>query len=130
VTEHPATVQRWFEFVESKDIRALDALVADDAVFRSPAVHAPQVGKALTMAYLTAALDVLGPSVAYRASWSDATSAVLEFEATLDGTDVHGIDLLRWDGDGRIVEFTVFVRPLRGLEKLISLMGQKLTQRD
>ena len=130
MSELPCTVQRWFDYVHSRDVRALDALIADDAVFRSPAVFAPQEGKAMTMIYLTAALDVLGPTAEYRSTWSDDSSAVLEFEADLAGTVVHGIDMIRWDDDGLITQFTVMVRPLRGLERLISLMGQKLTQRD
>ena len=95
--------------------------------FRSPAVFAPQTGKALTTLYLSGALAVLGPSLRYVGEWHDDGSAVLEFEADLDGTYVQGIDLLRWNSDGRLVSFTVMVRPLRGLEKLIELMGRQLT---
>ena len=129
MSELPRVLQTWFEFVDTKDVRLLEQLLDDDAVFRSPAVFAPQEGRALTTAYLAAALDVLGPSLMYRSRWYDAGSAVLEFEADLDGTLAHGIDLIRWNDRDLITEFTVLVRPLRGLEKLISLMGQRLTQR-
>ena len=54
-------------------------------MFRSPAVHTPQEGKAITTAYLSAALVVLGPSLRYVREWYGSDSAVLEFEATLDG---------------------------------------------
>jgi hypothetical protein len=48
---------------------------------------------------------------------------VLEFEADLDGVYVQGVDMLRWNDEGKLVSFTVMARPLRGLEKLIELMA-------
>ena len=89
-------------------------------------MFAPQQGKALTARYLSAALVVLGPSLRYVSEWYDDHSAVLEFEAELDGVYLQGVDMLRWNGDGRLVSFTVMVRPMRGLEKLIELMAAQL----
>jgi SnoaL-like domain len=111
--DRPETITRWHEVVEAKDPALLDALLADDAVFRSPAVHTPQQGKELTTAYLSAALVVLGPTLNYQHEWYDASSAILEFTAELEGLTVHGIDMIRWDDTGRITEFTVMVRPSR-----------------
>lgn len=48
----------WHELVRSRDPRGLDALLADEVVFHSPVVHTPQHGKAITQAYLGAALQV------------------------------------------------------------------------
>jgi hypothetical protein len=90
-------------------------------------VFAPQPGKALTTRYLSSALVVLGPSLRYVSEWHDATSAVLEFEAELDGSYVQGVDMLRWNGEDKLVSFTVMVRPIRGLQKLIELMARELT---
>ena len=59
-------------------------------------MHTPQEGKAITTAYLSAALVVLGPTLTYQHEWWDDGSAVLEFTAELDGLAVHGIDMLRW----------------------------------
>jgi hypothetical protein len=64
-------------------------LLADEVVFRSLAVFAPQEGKALTTGYLSAALKVLIASLRYVAQWHDHSSAVLEFEADLDGVCVQ-----------------------------------------
>ena len=69
---------------------------------------------------------VLGPSSRYVAEWHDDRSAVLEFEADLDGSYVQGVDMLRWNDEDKLVSFTVMVRPLRGLEKLIDLMASPL----
>ena len=109
-----------------EDPALLDDLLADEVVFRSPAVFAPQEGKALTSSYLGAALKVLGPSLRYVSQWHDSDSAVLEFEADLDGTYVQGADFLRWNAKGKLVSFTVMVRPLRGLHKLVELMALQL----
>jgi hypothetical protein len=124
--DQPAALRAWHEIVVAKDPALLDDLLADEVEFRSPAVFAPQKGKALTTLYLSGALVVLGPSLRYVGEWYDEQSAVLEFEADLDGVYVQGVDMLRWDADGKLVSFTVMVRPLRGLEKLIELMGRQL----
>ena len=126
MSDQPAALRHWHAVAESKDPSLLDGLLAEECVFRSPAVFAPQQGKALTAAYLRAALEVLGPSLRYVSQWHDQASAVLEFEADLDGVYVQGVDLLRWNAEGKLVSFTVMVRPLRGLQKLIELMAAQL----
>ena len=124
--DQPAPLRRWHAVVESKDPALLDDLLADEVVFRSPAVFAPQEGRALTAGYLSAALAVLGPSLRYASQWHDQAGAVLEFEADLDGAYVQGVDILRWNTEGKLVSFTVMVRPLRGLQKLVELMAVQL----
>jgi ketosteroid isomerase-like protein len=130
-TEMPETIAAWHRLAEAKDPALLDDLLADDCVFRSPAVHTPQEGKALTTQYLTAAMVVLGPTLRYRREWYAAGSAVLQFEAELDGPDgrkisVDGIDMITWGDDGRITEFAVMVRPVKALHKLMELMAAEL----
>ena len=126
MTDQPAPLRAWHALVEAQDPARLDELLADDVEFRSPAVFAPQQGKALTTLYLSGALAVLGPSLRYVSEWYDDRSAVLEFEASLDGVYVQGVDMLRWNAEGKLVNVTVMVRPLRGLEKLIELMARQL----
>jgi hypothetical protein len=126
MTERPEPLDRWHHVFESKDPALLDGLLADDCVFRSPAVHTPQEGKALASAYLGAAIVVLGPTLRYEHEWWDDGSAVLEFVADLDGLTVHGVDMMRWGSDGRLVEFTVMVRPFKGLTQLMTLMASEL----
>jgi hypothetical protein len=127
--DRPETLTRWHDVVAAQDPALLDALLADDAVFRSPAVHTPQEGKSITTTYLRAALSVLGPTLAYQHQWYDDSSAVLEFTAELDGLTVHGIDMFRWDDAGRITEFTVMVRPFKGLQKVMERMVTELVPR-
>jgi hypothetical protein len=122
----PAPVAAWHRIVDTHDPTGLATLLADDVVFRSPAVHTPQEGRANAAAYLSAALAVLGPTIRYDRQWYTPDGAVLEFHADLDGLLVHGVDLMRFDADGRIVEFTVMVRPLRALNRLVEEMGRTL----
>ena len=128
MTDRPAAVRAWHAVVQSGDPGRLDDLLADEVVFRSPAVFKPQEGKAVTTQYLTSAMAVLGPSLRYTGEWHGDTSAVLEFEADLDGVYVQGVDMLRWNADGKLVGFTVMVRPMRGLNKLVELMAQELAR--
>ncbi len=130
MSDEPVALGAWHRVATSRDAARLDDLLADDVVFRSPAVFAPQEGKAITTAYLTAALAVLGPTLRYAHQWHDESSAVLEFEADLDGVVVHGIDMLRWNADDRLTSFTVMVRPIRGLEQLIVRMREQLNAQD
>jgi hypothetical protein len=122
----PEPVAAWHALAQARDPSRLAGLLADDVVFRSPAVHTPQQGRALTTAYLSAALVVLGPTLTYVREWYAEDSAVLEFRAELDGLTVHGVDMLTWGPDGRLTDFTVMVRPFRGLQRLMELMGAQL----
>lgn len=125
------TLARWHAFVRSRDPAALSPLLADDAVFLSPVVHTPQRGKALTAAYLTAALGVLGNAdFRYLRELAGAQDAMLEFEADLDGIYLNGIDLIHWNEDGLITEFKVMVRPLKAIEALQRRMAEALQARQ
>ncbi len=129
----PAPVEAWHRIAANRDAAGLDLLLADDVVFRSPAVHTPQEGKAITTAYLTAAMHVLGPTLRYLHEWQDEAadgsgSAVLEFESVVGDKTVHGVDMLRWGADGRLTSFTVMARPFKGLEALIGAMAAELSR--
>jgi hypothetical protein len=128
-TSAPATekaLARWHAVVESGDPAGLPALIAPDAVFRSPAVHTPQVGRDTVVGYLTAAFTVLGPGLTYEREWIGDDSAVLQFRTEVDGLDVSGVDMITWDADGQIVDFTVMVRPAKALQAVIEHMGAEL----
>jgi hypothetical protein len=105
----------------------LAALIGEDAVFHSPVVHTPQVGKAKVLAYLSAASVVLGnDSFRYVRELVDGDDVLLEFTAEIDGIHVNGIDLIRFDSAGQIADFKVMVRPLKAVNKLWELMAAQL----
>jgi hypothetical protein len=130
MAEQPAALRAWHTMVEAGDPALLDEMLAENVEFRSPAVFTPQRGKAAATLYLTGAITVLGPTLRYVGQWHDESSAVLEFEAELDGKYVQGVDMLRWDDEGKLTSVTVMVRPLRGLEKLIGLMAGLVAQNE
>jgi hypothetical protein len=117
---------RWHAVVVSRNAAELPALIAEDAVFRSPAVHTPQEGRDTVVGYLTAAFAVIGPHLTYEREWLGDDSAVLQFRSEVGGLDVSGIDMITWDADGQIVDFTVMVRPKKALDAVIDHMGAEL----
>ncbi|WP_245565102.1 nuclear transport factor 2 family protein [Nocardioides insulae] len=127
VTEAPDTVRRWHAAAASKDPARIPELLAQDVVFKSPAVFTPQEGIERTTAYLAAAFAVLNPTLVYQREWYAEDSAVLEFSCDLDGISVQGIDMFTWNAEGLITDFTVMVRPVKGLQKVIELMSAQLT---
>jgi SnoaL-like protein len=113
----------WHRLVKERDVQGLDELLAADAVFYSPVVHTPQVGKAITKKYLTAAFHVFfNESFRYVRELGDKRDAVLEFELELDGISINGVDMIRWNDAGKITEFKVMLRPL----KAVNLIHQKM----
>jgi hypothetical protein len=121
-----AALARWHDVVASRDAGGLSALIAEDAVFRSPAVHTPQEGRDTVVGYLTAAVTVLGPHLTYEREWLGDDSAVLQFRTVVGGLDVSGVDIITWDTEGRIVDFTVMIRPVKALNTVIGHMGAEL----
>jgi hypothetical protein len=122
-------VAAWHRLVDARSPDGLDALLSDDAVFLSPIVHTPQVGRAITRVYLTAAFHVLfNDTFRYVREIVGGESAALEFETEIDGIQVNGVDLIRFDAEGRIVEFKVMVRPLQAIQRVHALMKQMLEQ--
>ncbi len=123
----PAAIQAWHQVVQTRDGAALAQLLAEDVVFESPVVHTPQNGKAITLAYLRAAMNVLNnDSFHYRNEWVGPQSAVLEFESTVEGIVINGVDMISWNVDGQINHFKVMVRPLKAVNKLHELMARML----
>jgi len=121
------TLGIWHALVQSRDLQALDELLADDVVFHSPVVHTPQRGKAITALYLTGAMHVLNNGhFRYEREVVGSRDAVLEFVTQVDGVTVNGVDLIRWGDDGRIVDFKVMVRPLKAVNVLHQTMAQML----
>ena len=117
------TLHTWHDLVRGRNTKGLVSLLADDVVFHSPVAHTPQVGKAITLHYLSAAFHVFfNESFRYVRELSGPRDAVLEFRVQIDGISVNGVDMLTWNEEGKITEFKVMIRPL----KAINLIHQKM----
>jgi hypothetical protein len=121
------TLAAWHDIVTRRDAAPLAQLLADDVVFHSPVVHTPQQGRAITTLYLRGALQVLNTEhFHYVRQIVGPQDALLEFVTQIDGLHVNGIDLIRWDDSGRIIDFKVMVRPLKAVNALHQKMGELL----
>jgi len=120
-------IDAWHRLVQQRDMAALNTLLDDDVVFHSPVVHTPQRGKAITTQYLAGAMQVLNnASFRYVREVIGAHDAVLEFSTEIDGIQINGIDLIRWNDAGLITDFKVMVRPLKAVQLLHQQMGAML----
>jgi hypothetical protein len=125
MSQHP--IATWHHLVETNDPSGLDSLLADEVVFLSPVVHTPQRGKALAKGYLAAAFEVFfNPSFRYVREIVGESDAMLEFETEIDGVRVNGVDIIRWDAQGKIIEFKVMVRPLKAITVIHERMAAML----
>jgi hypothetical protein len=137
-------VADWHRFLKGELPGGLDGLLHDDVVFYSPIVFTPQEGKEVTKLYLMAAGQALpgeGPSPEIGTGAATASSgggfrytkkvlagdtAVLEFETTVEGKYVNGVDIIRCDDEGKIVEFRVMIRPLQAVNAVHRQMAAML----
>ncbi len=136
-------VDRWQAHMRGELPGGLDALLDDDVVFYSPVVFTPQRGKAVTTLYLTAAAQTFpgdhaepssdggtstSPGFRYTKTVLDGDTAVLEFETTMAGKYVNGVDIIRCNAEGRIIEFRVMIRPLQAVDLVHRQMAAMLEQ--
>ena len=122
-----AALDTWHHLVRTNDASGLPALVAEDAVFHSPVVHAPQHGRKLAVMYLSAAFRVFfNPTFRYVREIVGPHDAMLEFETEIDGILVNGVDIITWNDAGQITAFKVMLRPLKGINVIHQKMGELL----
>ncbi len=120
-------LESWHQLVRSRDPSGLHVLLAEDAVFHSPVVHTPQRGRAIVAKYLGAAFQVFfNSSFRYVREIAGPSDAVLEFETEIDGILVNGVDLIRWNESGQIVDFKVMIRPLKAINVIHQRMAAML----
>lgn len=122
-----ATLTRWHHCVATRDMSTLRELLHADAVFRSPVAHKPYPGADAVQLILSTVIEVFEDFTYHRTfTTEDARSVVLEFSARVGGRELKGIDMIRIDDEGRIVDFEVMVRPRSGLQALADEMAARL----
>jgi hypothetical protein len=137
-------IEKWHAYLRGDSQGGLDELLDDNVVFYSPIVFTPQRGKAITALYLQAAGQTLPGDQPSPTSGGDAgddslvgrfrytkvvmsgDTAALEFETTIEGTYVNGVDIIRANDDDRIVEFRVMIRPLQAVNLVHRQMAATL----
>ncbi|ABF54555.1 nuclear transport factor 2 family protein [Sphingopyxis alaskensis] len=127
MSAHPGLTAWHAYMADGGDPQRLRSLLADDAVFHSPVVHTPQEGGDKVFAYLHAASHVLGGEhFRYLREIVDGDQACLEFQTELDGIQINGVDIIRWNDAGKIEDFKVMVRPLKAINKVWEKMAAML----
>ena len=132
-------IKQWHAHMRGELANGLDVLLDDDVVFYSPIVYTPQVGKEITKLYLQAAGQTLPGENSSRQSATDSSkrfrytkevlagnTAVLEFETTVEGKYVNGVDIITCNDAGKIIEFRVMIRPLQAINLVHKQMGEML----
>lgn len=125
----PAAAQSlaiWHEMVAANALDRLASISADDVVFRSPAFYKPYRGKEALRIVLSNVMTVFEGFAYHRTLTSaDGLNVMLEFSAHIGGTQLKGIDLIRFNADGKIAEFEVMIRPMNALMALGKLMAER-----
>ena len=146
-------IANWHRHIDGQLPGGLDAILHDDVVFLSPVVFTPQAGKEITKLYLSAAGNTIGGGdvgstagepvdeavgeatthdspgsggFRYTKEIMSGHQAMLEFETTMDGKYVNGVDIITCDDDGKIVEFRVMIRPLQAINLVHAQMKAML----
>lgn len=124
--EVSATLERWHQMLASGDLSSLNDLIEPSAQFRSPMVFKPYQGGAAVAGILRLAYGVFQDFKYHRQFACGERDVVLEFTATVNGKEVHGIDMVQFNAGGKITEFVVMVRPHSGLVALAAEMEKGL----
>ena len=125
--EVAATLATWHKMVASKDLTELPALLHAEATFRSPMAFKPYASAKAVNLILSTVIGVFEDFEYHRElATDDGLNAVLEFSARVGDKQLKGIDLIRFDAEGKIVDFEVMVRPMSGLQALGEQMGQRI----
>ncbi|CAD6517568.1 hypothetical protein LMG27952_00867 [Paraburkholderia hiiakae] len=123
------SLEKWHTMVETGDLSTLSSIVHPDAIFRSPMAFKPYApAPALLMALQTVVTILRDFSYHRQFSSEDGLNVVLEFSAMVDDKQLKGIDMIRFDSEGLIVEFEVMIRPFNALQALGAEMGARLAQ--
>ena len=120
------TLHRWHSMVAANDMSEVALLCPPDAVFRSPVAFSPYQGAPLVAAFLQQAMQVFDDFHYHRTFVAGECNVVLEFSATVGDRALKGIDMIRFDAQGRIEEFEVMVRPASGLQALGAEMARRM----
>ena len=123
------SIARWHEMLANRDMSILNELLADDIVFRSPVAFNPYPGKPVVFFILSNVIQIFENFTYHREFYTeDGLNVVLEFSANIGDKKLKGIDMIRFNEEGQMVDFEVMIRPKSGIEALATLMGQRMAQ--
>ncbi len=119
-----STAERYRAAVERKDLETVGELLAEQIVFHSPVTFHPFLGRETVTGLLGEVVQVFEDFRFTDELEMDGAHALI-FRASVAGKEIEGIDLLRFDADGLIADFTVMLRPLSALVPFAQQMGER-----
>jgi hypothetical protein len=121
----PALSDRFRDAALAGDHSAMVDALAPEVVFNSPVAFLPFEGRDTVGEVLGAVMETF-EDFSYTDELAGTTAHALVFSARVGEKKIQGIDLLRFDDEGRIRDFTVLVRPLSATIALAEAMGPKV----
>ena len=118
-------LEKWHHMMLMGATEGLSELLSPDCTFWSPVVHTPQQGRDITFLYLSAANQVFDTDFSYVRQVIQMDVAMLEFECSIDGIHINGVDIIQVE-NGQIIDFKVMVRPLKAVHKVHEQMMSML----
>ena len=126
-----STINAWKSIMNTGNHEELINIIHDNATFHSPVVFTPQEGKKKVIKYLSYAVEICKDRNFYYTDniVTDIIRFYAEFKASFNKIEVNGIDFIKCENN-LIIEFKVFLMPVKGIEVVWKEMKNKLVQYD
>lgn len=122
-----ATLNEWHRVIVERDWGALPALLTDEVTYHNPAHSEPLRGKEALVGTLQLVFGIF-EDFTYTRRFVGADGYGLEFRGRVGGAPFTGIDLIRFDTTGRIMDLVVMIRPIGAVVKLGEEAARRMAQ--
>lgn len=124
------SIAAWHKLFEDPKLKALEGLLDKNATFYSPLVFKPKEGRKLTAFFLKNAHSMFfadgNTTFKYVREIHSETDSMLEFTCEIEGVLINGVDIIKWNEEGKIQEFKVMLRPNKAIELVKTKMAALL----
>jgi len=120
------SLAKWHAMMAKNDFSDLPSIIAEQAIFRSPVAYPPYPTRDIVCLVLRTAASVFENFAYHREFVGGPDNVVLEFSARVGGKELKGVDIIRFNEAGEIIEFEVMVRPANALMALGEAMGARI----
>jgi hypothetical protein len=110
---------------EAKDVALMTETLREDVVLHSPVLFRGFEGRDAVGMVLSNVAEVL-EDLTYTDEAIGGGTVVLRFKANVGELELEGVDYLTLDGEGRVADLTVFMRPMSALTEFNARMAERL----
>jgi len=115
--------------VEARDLGGMLACLSPDVEFLSPVSFKPYRG-AEQVGWILATVASIFEDFVYVDELAVGAHSMLRFTMRIGEKAGEGVDLIECGPDGKIVKFTVMIRPLSTISALAEIMRARFSQRE